>query len=157
MQQLGQRVRERRKALRLTQEATARRAGVTLSAVQKLEHGVVQDPRISTIEAIAGALDLELVDLVRDPLPLADDLLDAALAAARKDRNKDQHALNRQIASEGADEVISGYGEDAFRAALRHRGYPSEDVDVFIWPLIVRVGKLEAELDQLRQNEKVPS
>ncbi len=62
---LGQRVRDARKARDLSQEALAREAGVSLNLVNKLERGVVTDPHYSTLSGLAHALELSVEDLVR--------------------------------------------------------------------------------------------
>lgn len=64
---LGPRMRERRTALGLSQEAVAREAGVSLNLVSKLERGVVTDPHYSTLVGLAGALGVAVDELVREP------------------------------------------------------------------------------------------
>jgi transcriptional regulator with XRE-family HTH domain len=68
---LGPRMRERRTALGLSQEAVARKAGLSLNLVNKLENGVVTDPHYSTLVGLAGALGVAVGELVREPVPLA--------------------------------------------------------------------------------------
>lgn len=69
---LGPRMRERRTALGLSQEAVARKAGLSLNLVNKLENGVVTDPHYSTLVGLAGALGVAVDELVREPVPLAE-------------------------------------------------------------------------------------
>lgn len=61
---IGPRVRERRKALRLSQEQLASQAGLTWSAIQRLEAGQVTDPHYSTLLNIAHVLGTTIADLV---------------------------------------------------------------------------------------------
>jgi transcriptional regulator with XRE-family HTH domain len=61
---IGPRVRERRKGRGLSQERLASRAGLTWSAVQRLEAGQVTDPHYSTLSSIADVLDTTIADLV---------------------------------------------------------------------------------------------
>ena len=61
---IGSRVRAKRRALNLSQEALARRAGVTLNAVGALERGVSSDPHYSTLAGLAAALDTSISDLL---------------------------------------------------------------------------------------------
>src|SRR5215203_9932 len=61
---LGPRVRERRKAIRLSQEQLASRAGLTWSAIQRLEAGQVTDPHYSTLSSIAHVLGTTVAELV---------------------------------------------------------------------------------------------
>jgi transcriptional regulator with XRE-family HTH domain len=71
---IGERVRAGRKALHLSQEEVARRAGVSLNQVNRLERGAIVDPRYSTLRSLAGALGVPIEALVKEevgPLPLA--------------------------------------------------------------------------------------
>src|SRR3954453_2311051 len=64
---LGPEVKERRRAFGLSQEHLAHEAGVTLSAIQRLEAGQVRDPRISTLSGVAHALGTTVAELLREP------------------------------------------------------------------------------------------
>ncbi len=68
MMVLGPRMRERRTALGLSQEAVARKAGLSLNLVNKLENGVVTDPHYSTLSGLARALEVPVEDLVKEEL-----------------------------------------------------------------------------------------
>jgi transcriptional regulator with XRE-family HTH domain len=68
---IGSRVRAKRRALNLSQEALARRAGVTLNAVGALERGVSSDPHYSTLAGLAAALDTSISDLLGEEPELA--------------------------------------------------------------------------------------
>ncbi len=70
---LGERVREARRARDLSQEALAREAGVSLNQVNKLERGVITDPHYSTLYGLASALEVSVEDLAgREPVPLGE-------------------------------------------------------------------------------------
>jgi transcriptional regulator with XRE-family HTH domain len=69
---IGDRIRAVRKAAGLTQEEVARRSGLTLKAVGEVERGEVQDPHVSSLASIARALGVEIADLLREPVPLAE-------------------------------------------------------------------------------------
>lgn len=56
----AQGLRDARRALGLSQEALARRAGLSRLTVQKLESGAI-DPRLSTLVVLLRALELDLV------------------------------------------------------------------------------------------------
>ncbi len=71
---IGERVRAGRKALHLSQEEVARRAGVSLNQVNRLERGEIVDPHYSTLLSLAQALGVPVEALVKEevgPLPLA--------------------------------------------------------------------------------------
>src|SRR5579863_4482216 len=57
-------LRRYRRALRLTQEALAERAGLSVNAVSALERGVNIAPRKDTVEMLADALQLPNADRV---------------------------------------------------------------------------------------------
>jgi transcriptional regulator with XRE-family HTH domain len=87
---IGERVRTGRKALRLSQEEVARRAGVSLNQVNRLERGEIVDPHFSTLAGLAAALDMQISELVEEPaVPLvkaqaAQDFLAQVPSAARR-------------------------------------------------------------------------
>jgi transcriptional regulator with XRE-family HTH domain len=60
------RLKELRAKKRMTQEALARAAGLSLSAVVQLEAGRVPDPRVGTLRKIAKALGVSLDALAGD-------------------------------------------------------------------------------------------
>ena len=64
-------MKQRREGLGLTQEAFAERAGLGYKYYQSVEAGRRRDIRLSTIEKLAKACDLELWELLKvdDPLP----------------------------------------------------------------------------------------
>lgn len=71
---LGSRVRDRRKALNLSQEALARRADVSLNLINRVERGETRDPHYSTLVSIAGALGVSVGELMEEtPVPLGED------------------------------------------------------------------------------------
>jgi putative transcriptional regulator len=61
---LKERLRELRKAADLTQQDLAVKSGLTLSAVVQLESGKIKDPRMTTLLALARALNVTLDELV---------------------------------------------------------------------------------------------
>src|SRR5918993_3176684 len=64
---IGERVRAGRKALHLSQEEVARRAGVSLNQVNRLERGEIVDPHFSTLAGLATALEMQISELVEEP------------------------------------------------------------------------------------------
>lgn len=63
---IGERVRARRQDLQLSQEEIARRAGVSLNQVNRLERGEITDPHFSTLRGLAKALGLPVEVLVKE-------------------------------------------------------------------------------------------
>ena len=69
---IGSRIRAARKAANLSQEELARRAGVPLNRVGRIETGVVMDPHISTMNSIADGLGVPVAELLEgEEHPLA--------------------------------------------------------------------------------------
>ena len=64
---IGDKVRATRKAAGISQEEVARRAGVSLNVINRLERDVILDPHYSTLRGIASALGVPVADLVREP------------------------------------------------------------------------------------------
>ena len=50
----------------MSQEQLARAAGVTYSALSKIEAGYSQDPRVKTLQKIARALEVTIDDLMKE-------------------------------------------------------------------------------------------
>jgi len=53
---LGERIRERRQELKLTQTELAQKTGLGQSSINRLENGDTPDPRASTLNALSAAL-----------------------------------------------------------------------------------------------------
>ncbi|MEU5211861.1 helix-turn-helix transcriptional regulator [Streptomyces sp. NPDC020742] len=64
---IGERIARLRTRRKLTQEGLAERAGLCVDIVRKLEQGVRQTARLSTLNALARALDVEPSALVGQP------------------------------------------------------------------------------------------
>ncbi len=60
---IGKRVRRIRRSADLTQGQLAQRAGVNSGTLARLEQGGIQDPHFSTLEKLAGALDVKIEQL----------------------------------------------------------------------------------------------
>lgn len=61
---LATRLRVERARRHWAQEELARKAGVSLGAISHLERGVSADPHLSTLNGIAGALDMSVAQLI---------------------------------------------------------------------------------------------
>ncbi len=61
---IGERIRELRTAAGMSQQALAMAAGLSMSVVSQLEQGYRDDPRISTVAAIARALGVTIDELM---------------------------------------------------------------------------------------------
>jgi transcriptional regulator with XRE-family HTH domain len=66
MMPLKDRLRELRKAADMTQQALATAAGLSVSVVVQIESGKIPDPRLSTLKALARALDVTLNELAEN-------------------------------------------------------------------------------------------
>ncbi|MET8043696.1 helix-turn-helix domain-containing protein [Micromonospora sp. NPDC005215] len=65
-QTIGQKLRRHRKASRLTQEQLAERAGLSIEIVRKLEQNVRRSTSLSTLHALARALNVSTTALIGD-------------------------------------------------------------------------------------------
>jgi transcriptional regulator with XRE-family HTH domain len=63
---VGDRLRKLRTDAGLTQQELAMRAGLSVSVVAQTEQGVNDDPRLSTLRALARALGVTINDLTGD-------------------------------------------------------------------------------------------
>jgi len=64
---VAKRIMELRQAAGLTQQELAVKAGLSISNLSQIEQGKRRDPRISTITALAAALDVDVAELLREP------------------------------------------------------------------------------------------
>lgn len=94
---IGARIRARRGELKLSQEAVARRAGVSLQVVGMLERGDTVDPHVSNLRRIANALGVSVAVLLGDaePEPVPAVSAEKAEAAAKEAREAAHEALDR--------------------------------------------------------------
>ncbi|MFB6436127.1 helix-turn-helix domain-containing protein [Streptomyces sp. NPDC056411] len=85
---IGERIARLRTRRKLTQEGLAERAGLCVDLVRKLEQGVRQTARLSTLNALARALEVEPSALVGQPAGalLPQLIRDAQVAARATDR-----------------------------------------------------------------------
>ncbi len=64
MTTLGELLREARLESRLTQEQLAATAGLTTASVSRIEGGKNTSPRLTTLQALAAALDVDVSSLL---------------------------------------------------------------------------------------------
>ncbi|WP_329196338.1 helix-turn-helix transcriptional regulator [Streptomyces sp. NBC_01435] len=64
---IGDRIRALREFRDVTQDELARRAGVSVDTIRKLEQGIRESARINTLRGLARALDVQLERLVGQP------------------------------------------------------------------------------------------
>jgi transcriptional regulator with XRE-family HTH domain len=72
--QIGQRIRDVRKAAGLTQEALARRADISLNVLNRIERGAVTDPHYSTLNKLADGLGVSVGELIGERHAVGKDL-----------------------------------------------------------------------------------
>ena len=63
---LKDRLKQLRKAAGLTQQALAVKAGLSMASIIHMEAGRTDDPRASTLKALAGALGVTVDELLSD-------------------------------------------------------------------------------------------
>jgi len=66
---IGQRIADRREGLRLRQLELAQRAGLSEAYVNRLENGIVRNPKINDLASLARALGFPLDALLDEPRP----------------------------------------------------------------------------------------
>jgi transcriptional regulator with XRE-family HTH domain len=63
---LKEKLREERRRAGLTQGELADKAGVGVNTIVRIERGEITEPRVSTLRKLAGALRLEIRELLED-------------------------------------------------------------------------------------------
>ncbi len=66
MARVGEKIKRLREDREWTQPRLAVEAGVAVSAVSQIENGR-RSPNVGTLDKLAGALDVEMADLFREP------------------------------------------------------------------------------------------
>lgn len=64
LEEIGERIRRLRERRGWSREALAYHSGRSWAAIEQIETGRRRDPRISTLMALAGALDVKVEDLL---------------------------------------------------------------------------------------------
>jgi len=67
--ELASRLKQLREARGMSQQALAITAGLSVSIVARMEQGVKEDPRLSTLLKLGQALDVGVGDLLMTPRP----------------------------------------------------------------------------------------
>ena len=114
---IGDKVRATRKAAGISQEEVARRAGVSLNVINRLERGVILDPHYSTLRGIARALGVPVEDLVREPAPAGKA---EAPETGQRNRDAERHFFLehvRELEPGQLDRQVAGY-DDAYLDVL---------------------------------------
>jgi transcriptional regulator with XRE-family HTH domain len=120
---IGDRIKEARKRARLSQEALARRAGMSTNGVARIEQGGIADPHYSTLVGIAGALGVSLGGLLEEEPVLAG----KAEAPPGPGRTISVEVTDEVGVSDADPEIRIHIGE--FRALLAHEGVGEEQVE----------------------------
>ncbi len=63
---LGEKLKDARRRAVLTQEELAEKSGVGVATIIRLERGQIEEPRVSTLRKLAGALDVDARELIGD-------------------------------------------------------------------------------------------
>ena len=112
---IGDRIRSLREFRDLTQEGLAQRAGVSVDTIRKLEQNLRQSARISTLRALARALDVQLERLVGQPT-VTQQLQDDGGLIALRDAIQDIDALPGVPAG---DDLEDPPAEQAWAASVK--------------------------------------
>jgi transcriptional regulator with XRE-family HTH domain len=120
---IGSRVKEKRRGLKLSQEELARRAGVTLNAISQLERGISRDPHYSTLAGIAEALEISVAELIGETVPLGQAPTSSTLAEATDEERRAElegmgHTLDA-VLKDPEDIVEVRRGEDSLEYKYR--------------------------------------
>jgi transcriptional regulator with XRE-family HTH domain len=98
MDSIGGAVKRQRKRLGMTQSLLARKAGVDVGTVSRLERAETRAVSVPVLRALAAALELDPADLVRAPENvLTEKAVKARQRRARK-RKQQMRALRKRVA-----------------------------------------------------------
>lgn len=106
---LGKRVRAKRRELKLSQDALARRADVSMSLINQMERGLIGDPHFSTLVRLAAALEISVGELVDEDLASPKGEAPSLLPEALEERREQE--MMTQLAEELRERLIEELGE----------------------------------------------
>jgi transcriptional regulator with XRE-family HTH domain len=66
MTEVGDQLKRLRRRAMLTQEQLAKKSGVGITTINRIETGAVEDPHFSTLRKLAEALEISPRDLLED-------------------------------------------------------------------------------------------
>ena len=119
---LGRRIQALRSAAGLTQQALCHKAALSYSTLTKIERGAIKSPSIFTIQAIAGALDISL-----------DELLGAS-ASPRKTATKKVHSKTGvSFVYFDINGCLVRFYHQAFTRLAEVSGAPADVIETAFW------------------------
>lgn len=91
-QEIGKRVAYFRKVKNMTLKDLSERSGISKGYLSQLENGLVRNPSLDTLQRLAGALGVHLLEILgvepqaatEEPLPPLDQALDAFISERRR-------------------------------------------------------------------------
>ncbi|MBL1107338.1 helix-turn-helix transcriptional regulator [Streptomyces sp. 5-8] len=141
---IGDRIRSLREFRDLTQEQLAARAGVHVDTIRKLEQGQRQSARITTLRALARALDVQLERLVGQPT-MTQQLTDDGGLLALRDAIQDLGALPGVPVDDDLEDVPSEHAWVSSVKVATTRYWRGEYSELSgILPLLLRDGRAVA-------------
>ncbi len=147
---IGKRVRTAREARGITQEELARRAGVPLNRVGRIETGAVTDPHFSTLSRIADGLGASVAELLEEPVPLAEAPGRGLDFAEILEANH----LPEDLTLEDLGELRKALAKEISKPREEWRGQPVTLYFLAGVDIAMRGGKKVDELEVLKQNLK---
>ena len=80
---VGDRIKERRKALGMSAEVLAERVGLSPATIYRYESGDIRSVKLSALRPIAEALGMDLYDLLEGDRPVPKDLIPLLCSAVQ--------------------------------------------------------------------------
>ena len=150
---IGGRIRAARKALGMTQEELARRAGMSLKGMGDIERGAIPDPHFSSLHKIAAGLDVPVGELLEEPVLAGKAEAPTATGRADAEQREDfggayrpRNSVPRSRPAETVEEVFGGYPPPTVEMVLDEvYGRWEKHVDRFVerWTEKLKAGNFE--------------
>jgi transcriptional regulator with XRE-family HTH domain len=143
---LAGRIRAERRARRISQQALAYSAGMSLRALSSLERGEAMDPHYSTLTGLANALGLSVGELLQETPGGTPPSRTRTHAGAPSRKGEEAHRVT-PAGSEAFERMLSEYEQVRYRIPLFDDLSLGEKNEVF--------GKVWALRDRVKESEPV--
>jgi FMN phosphatase YigB (HAD superfamily)/DNA-binding XRE family transcriptional regulator len=137
---LGKSLQKARQSAGLTQQELCQRANLSYSTLAKIERGAIKAPSIFTIQSIAAALNISLIDLMGDVTP-----------AKQVEKPKKRARSGVRFVYFDINGCLVRFFHRAFTALAEETGAPADVIETTFWHYNDAVCRGDMPMDEFNQ------